>query len=178
MSLNEGERQIRSGDESRVVVGQLSTVGPSEALPTPVAGAFSVPVRVVNDDFVDVSFPAANHRPPPLVGRRIPSRSASVRRRVVALYDECHWLTGADLPAATRWATLHGRFQRIAERLDALPVVRDDDEPRKLEGELRALSATLSGLERDLGITASARAALGVNIARIADPSALLRGSG
>ena len=109
-------------------------------------------------------------RPPALRGYRIPSRNAGVRRRVVGLYDACTWLTVSDLPAAVRWAILFARFVKMAEHLDKLPVVKvsgADAEPRKLDGELRATSAELSRLEQSLGVTASARSALGLNLSKM-----------
>ena len=109
-------------------------------------------------------------RPPALQGQRIPSRNGTVRRYVVTLYEACSWLTVADLPAATRWAHLFDRFRRRAEILDKLPVVKvtsDDAEPRKLDAEQRATSTAMDRIEAALGITATARAALGVDITRM-----------
>ena len=111
-------------------------------------------------------------RPVGLIGVAIPSRNRTVRRRVVALYRECVWLTGADVATAMRWAVLGDKFRRLAEVLDKLPVVKvsgDDAEPRKALGELRALSGEMTKLEAALGITAVARAALGVNVTRLQD---------
>ena len=109
-------------------------------------------------------------RPPSLQGVRIPSRNATVRRYVVGLYEACPWLTVADLPAATRWAHLFDRFRRRAEILDRLPVVKisgDDAEPRKLDAEQRATSTAMDRIEAALGITAAARAGLGVDLGRM-----------
>ena len=130
-------------------------------------GAGAVPVSGQTPEHKAVSL---NSRPPALRGYRIPSRNAGVRRRVVGLYDACTWLTVADLPAAVRWAVLFARFVKMAEHLDKLPVVKVSDadaEPRKLDGELRATSAELSRLEQSLGVTASARSALGLNLTRM-----------
>ncbi|TMB70443.1 MAG: hypothetical protein E6J43_01950 [Chloroflexi bacterium] len=69
-----------------------------------------------------------------------------------------------------RWAILFARFVKMAEHLDKLPVVKvsgADAEPRKLDGELRATSAELSRLEQSLGVTASARSALGLNLSKM-----------
>ena len=123
----------------------------------------------------------SENRPPALQGQRIPSRNATVRRYVVGLYEACSWLTVADLPAATRWAHLFDRFRRRAEILDRLPVVKvtsDDAEPRKLDAEQRATSTAMDRIEAALGITASARAALGVNVTRLQDlASAMAEGA-
>ena len=104
-----------------------------------------------------------------LQGRRIPSRNKSVRKLVARLFRECTWLAGADLPATVRWAVLSERFRRLAERLDGLPELTADNEPRKALAELRALSGEITKLEAALGITAAARAALGVNVGRLGD---------
>lgn len=111
-------------------------------------------------------------KPAPLDGVSVPTRNRTIRRRVYALYSTCSWLTGADVGAAVRWATLTEKFRRLSEMLDRLPeggtvkVSKGDLEPRKALAELRALSSEITKLETALGITASARAALGVNITR------------
>jgi len=112
-------------------------------------------------------------RPPALQDRRIPSRNATVRRRAVDLYRECSWLTGADLPAAVRWGTLTEKFRRLAQFLDRLPeggvvrVVAGDVVPYKALEALLRLNAEITKLEAALGITAAARAGLGVDVGRI-----------
>ena len=110
------------------------------------------------------------NRPMALQGVRIPSRNATVRRAVVDLYRVCDWLSVADLPAATRWGYLFVRFRRLADVLDRLPPVKvagGDAEPRKLDAELRAFSMEMGRLETQLGITVTARASLGVDVARM-----------
>ena len=138
----------------------------AEELPSPTASADVVPVTAtINDEGKMVEA-----RPAALVGVRIPSKNPIVRRRVVALFAECPWFIRADLPAAVRWGTLTEKFRRLAQLLEGLPeggVVTIAGEPRKALGELRALSGELSRLEQALGITASARAALGVNVVRL-----------
>ena len=125
-------------------------------------------------------------RPGGLIGVAIPSRNRTIRRRVLALYGECSWLTGADVAAATRWAVLGEKFRRLAEVLDRLPaeaavvkVGKDRDlEPRKALGELRALSGEMTKLEVAMGITAASRAALGFNVTRLQDlASAMAEGA-
>lgn len=117
---------------------------------------------------------AVTDRPDGLIGVAIPSRNRSVRRRVLALYQVCEWLTAADVSAATRWAVLGEKFRRLAEVLDRLPaeaavvkISSADLEPRKALGELRALSGEMTKLEAALGITATARAGLGVDLNRM-----------
>ncbi len=118
-------------------------------------------------------------RPPALVGHRIGTRNPTVRRLVVGLFTECPWLSRADLPAAVRWGVLSEKFRRLAAVLDRLPdggVITVQGDPRKALGELRALSGEITRLEQALGITAAARAALGVNVARLDLASAMARG--
>ncbi len=109
-------------------------------------------------------------RPPALVGIRIPSRNENARQLVVRVYEENAHLQRADLWAVTRYAELSWKFRRLSELMERLPddgLMRKDLEPRKLLSELRALSDTLLRHERDLGITAVARAGLGVDVGRI-----------
>lgn len=119
-------------------------------------------------------------RPPGLEGVAIPSRNRTIRRRVFALYWECNWLAGGDISAAVRWAVLGEKFRRLAELLDRFPeggVVRvsvADLEPRKALGELRAISGEMSRLETALGLTAAARASLGVNLTHMKDLAAAM----
>ena len=150
-----------SGDAARQA--DLSPVAQPQTTPTPANGSGDVPVSAAGGDEGKVT----ESRPAVLVGVRIPSRNPTVRRNVVALFGECSWLSRADLPAAVRWGTLTEKFRRLAQLLDGLPeggVVTIAGEPRKALGELRALSGELSRLESALGITAAARAALGVNV--------------
>ncbi len=139
--------------------------------PAPTANAANVPaVPPVNGS----RSVAHAGRPDGLIGVAIPSRNRSVRRRVLALYQVCEWLTAADVSAATRWAVLGEKFRRLAEVLDGLPaeaavvkISSADLEPRKALGELRALSGEMTKLEAALGITAASRAALGVDVGRM-----------
>ncbi len=105
-----------------------------------------------------------------LNGRRspIPSRNPTVRRRVREMADVLGYEpTPGDLYALTRWAHLFEKWRSIGERLDEYGDVRADGEPKKLLSEWRALSDALSRLEAQLGITASARASLGLDIGRL-----------
>jgi hypothetical protein len=109
-------------------------------------------------------------RPLALVGVRIPSRHVNARQLVVRVYEENPHLQRADLWAVTRYAELSWKFRRLAERMEEMPgggLMRADMEPRKLLSELRVLSETLLRHERDLGITAAARAGLGVDLGRL-----------
>ena len=76
--------------------------------------------------------------------------------------------TPGDIYALTRWAHLYEIWKSIGERLDDLgPTKADGEEPRKLLSEFRAMSGELSRLEASLGITASARAQLGIDVTRL-----------
>ena len=166
MSMEDDARQIgRDGDNA----------GPEPKLSALRAPALAMPLANVSGTV------AHEGRPGGLIGVAIPSRNRTIRRRVLSLYRECSWLTGADVAAAVRWAVLGEKFRRLAEVLDKLPVVKvsgDDAEPRKALAELRALSGEMTKLESALGITASARAALGVNVTRLQDlASAMAEGA-
>ena len=144
---------------------QLSAVGAADRASSALNGSGHVSVSA--------------SRPLALVGVRIPSRNAVVRRNVVALFRECSWLMRADVPASVRWGVLGEKFRKLAAHLDRLPdggVVRANGDPRKALGELRALSAEVTRLEASLGITASARASLGVDLSRMKDLGALVAG--
>jgi len=121
-------------------------------------------------------------RPSPLVGVRIPSRNQNTRDLVTRIYQENPHLQRSDLWATTRYAELSWKFRRLCELMDRLPdarmpdgavlpnahaYIRQDFEPRKLLSELRGLSGELLRHEAALGITAGARAALGVDIGRM-----------
>lgn len=120
-------------------------------------------------------------RPEPLRGVRVPSRSMPARRLVVQLYEACPHLSRADLWTAVRWAELSLKFRRLSEYLDMQPeggVVRMDGEPRKALSEFRQLADAISRHEQALGVSAAARASLGVNVGRMADLAALMAGRG
>ena len=109
-------------------------------------------------------------RPPALVAVRIPSRNQHTRDLVVRVYQENPHLQRADLWAVTRYAELSWKFRRLAELMERLPdggFLRQDMEPRKVLGELRALSGELLRHEAALRLVASSKAALGVDVARM-----------
>ena len=164
--MKERERQIRSDGDNAERGLELSTLsGPSSASASQ-NGSGSVKI---------VARPAA------LVGVRIPSRNENARSLVVRVYEENPHLQRADLWAVTRYAELSWKFRRLAERMERMEdggLVRSDGEPRKLLAELRSLSDTLLRHERDLGITASSRAALGVNVTRLRDLAAAMADGG
>jgi hypothetical protein len=110
------------------------------------------------------------HRNTAISGRVIPARDAFVRREVARLYSEATWLAATDMSAAIRYVTLAKRFVRMAQHLEEKDSVTNlKGEPLAMDAALRATSAELSRLEAQLGLTASARAALGVDLARMQD---------
>ena len=160
------EQHIQTDGEDGAVQAELSVIRPDQPAVLSQNGSRGV---------------APPDRPDGLAGVSVPSRNRTIRRRVVALYQVCEWLTGADVAAVVRWAVLGEKFRRLSEVLDRLPVVKvgtDDAEPRKALGELRALSGEMTKLEAALGITAVSRSQLGVNVTRIQDlASAMAQGA-
>ena len=151
--MSDGQ-QIRTDGDDGAVLAELSMLRPDQPAVPPANGSGSVKIAA---------------RPPALVGIRIPSRSENVRQLVVRVYEENLHLHRADLWAVTRYAELSWKFRRLSELMERLPddgLMRKDLEPRKLLSELRALSDTLLRHERDLAVTAAARAAMGANVAR------------
>lgn len=108
----------------------------------------------------------AQKRPDVLIGVKIPTRNRQARRLVTTAFRECSWLGRSDLPAMTRLAELYVAIRRIAERLDRGGYTKADGDPRKLLGEWRTLMAEARQHEAALGLTAAARASLGVDLAR------------
>lgn len=163
--MTDDRRQIQSQGDDGGRERKLSAVNANQAAALPTNGSAAVAV-------ID--------RPPALVGVAIPSRDRQVRRHVVALFEFCTWLSRPDVAAAVRWAILSLKFRRLAERLDGMPdggLLTASGDPRKALGELRALSGEITKLEQALGITASARAALGVNVARGMDLASQMAGN-
>ena len=105
-------------------------------------------------------------RPSALVGVAIPSRDRTVRRMVVDLYFRCPHLTAADIYAAARACHLYRKIERLGRDLEERGLFRADGDPRKAIGEWRQLMAEARAHEAALGITAAARAAMGVDIAK------------
>ena len=132
--------RLKSAGDDAALQADLSPVASPLPTPTSASGSVVVPVSAAGSDVGKVT----ESRPEVLVGVRIPSRNATVRRNVVALFGECSWLSRADLPAAVRWGALGEKFRRLAQMLDRLPeggVGKGVDlEPRKALGERRAVS--------------------------------------
>ena len=148
-------------------IGRYADNGGPEAKLSALSGAGRAVVAQGGSGSVKISA-----RPPALVGVRIPSRSENVRQLVVRVYEENLHLHRADLWAVTRYAELSWKFRRLSELIDRMEdgngagYLRKDMEPRRVLSELRALSGELLRHEGALGITAAARAAMGVDIAK------------
>lgn len=99
---------------------------------------------------------------------RVPSRNESVRRLVAQLYRDNAHLSRGDLWATTRYATLCWKFRRLAELMDQMGeyggFLRKDGEPRKVLGELRQLSDSITRLEESLALTVRSQIATKVNV--------------
>ena len=89
-----------------------------------------------------------------------------MRRMVGELYSRCPHLTGADVYATARLCHLYRKIERLGRDLEVRGLFRADGDPRKAIGEWRQLLAEARGHEAALGITAAARAAMGVDIAK------------
>ena len=118
----------------------------------------------------------ADVRPEALRGVRIPARTRQGRRWVYRLFTACPWLALPDVPAAARLGDLYAAISRVSARLDRDGLTTASGDPRKLLAEWRALLAEARAHEAALGITAAARASLGVNVGKMADLAALLAG--
>ena len=146
--MSDAQRQIESPGDNAAPQAQLSALPAPARTPAPTNGTRAVSVS----------------------GRRnpIPHRNPTVRRRVRELEETLGYEpTQGDRYALVRWAHTYEKWRSIGERLDRDGDTRQDGEPKKLLAEWRALSDTLSRLERDLGLTATARASLGVDIGRM-----------
>ncbi len=106
-------------------------------------------------------------RPPGLQDVAIPSRDRSVRRMVVGLFERCPHLSEADVYAAARLCHLYRKIERIGKDLQDRGLFKADGDPRKAISEWRQLMAEARAHEAALGITAAARAALGVDVGKM-----------
>lgn len=98
---------------------------------------------------------------------RVHHRDGKVRRLVREMAASLAYTpTAGDLYALVRWASIFRRWRSIDDRLERDGETKKDGDLRKLLPEWRALSAELRALEASLGITAGARAALGLDVAR------------
>ncbi len=148
-----------STEEGRVIGSRPSASGNGATVPATVAAGVGVERE-----------PTTRRRmvrPENLDGVAIPGgRTSTLRRVVFDVYSQCPHLGPADVRAVARYAALSLRFMRGERRLRELGDLTQAGDPRKLVAEQRALSGELSRLERDLGVTVSARAGLGLDVAR------------
>jgi len=155
----------------------ITAVNANQAAALPTNGAGVVPY----DGGMGTPAEVPSRKASALDGVRIPGKQpTTIRRRIHALFTQCPWLQAADVNAVLRYIRIMDRFLKKAAYLDKLPAARPDKgdlAPRKLDADLRADSAELTKLEQALGITASARAALGVNVARGMDLASQMAGN-
>lgn len=106
------------------------------------------------------------NRPSGLIGVPIRSRDRKVRELVVDLFARCDWLSAPDAYAATRLCHLYRKIERLGADLEDRGLFKADGDPRKAITEWRQLMAEARAHEAALGITAVARAQLGVDVMR------------
>ena len=104
-------------------------------------------------------------------GSSLKLRSRRTRRLVANLREVCPWLNDSDMPTVRAWAELEIVSATVFTVLEADGVVSGPDKsgdlaPRRLLNEYRQLKATQLQYARELGLTPSARAALGLDVAR------------
>ena len=75
--------------------------------------------------------------------------------------------TVADIAALIRWCRGFRTWRRLDERLEENGVAKADGDPTKWLQEWRAQSEALARLEGQLGLTASARASLGLDVSKM-----------
>jgi hypothetical protein len=110
---------------------------------------------------------ARKRTPREIIGAPIPTRDRTVRREVVRLYEANTHLAVGDVQAVTRYAHL-AKLTRNAEKdLDANGLTRQDGEPRKFGWLYLSFLKEARDLESALGLTATARAKLGVDVLRM-----------
>ena len=86
---------------------------------------------------------------------------------VVGLYERCPHLSEADVYAAARLCHLYRKIERMGKDLQDRGLFKADGDPRKAISEWRQLMAEARAHEAALGITAAARAALGVDVGKM-----------
>ena len=98
----------------------------------------------------------------------IPDRDPTIRRWVSEMLPTLGYeATAADIAALIRWCRGFRTWRRLDERLEENGVAKADGDPTKWLQEWRAQSEGLSRLEAQLGLTASARASLGLDVSRM-----------
>ena len=98
----------------------------------------------------------------------IPDRDPTIRRWVSEMLPTLGYeATAADIAALIRWCRGFRTWRRLDERLEENGVAKADGDPTKWLQEWRAQSEALARLEGQLGLTASARASLGLDVSRM-----------
>jgi hypothetical protein len=102
-------------------------------------------------------------------GRRL--RDRKVRRLVAKMKAAMSWLAPSDDPACRAWAECEILASHVFGDLVRNGLTTDQDEPRRLLSEYRGLRSLQLAYEKELGMTPSARAALGIQVKALMDVS-------
>ena len=97
---------------------------------------------------------------------RIGKASQQVSDVLAELYGAAEWLGATDYQTALRLARLIVKHRALDEQLETHGLLKTDGDPKKALAEFRQLSDTLLRHEERLGLPASARSSLGLNVAR------------
>jgi len=82
------------------------------------------------------------------------------------MYSSMAWLTEADKPAARGWAELEIIGAACFSDLIGRGIAGEDGTPRKMLSDWRLLKATQLAYEAALGMLPSARASMGLDVAK------------
>lgn len=102
-------------------------------------------------------------------GRQI--RDKKVRRLVSKMHDVMPWLAPSDRPACRAWAELEILSSHVFADLVQRGLTDEAGDPRRLVSEYRGLRRLQLDYEKELGMTPSARAAIGVKAAALQTPA-------
>jgi hypothetical protein len=155
MSMIKDDRQIESNAENGPSVGQLSAVGAN------ICGREA--------DTTHSLLQSNGHRRPKFRRRSpIPDSDSTIRDRVAKIIPTMGYEpTYIDIAILCRWVRGYRTWQALDDRLQEHGVARADGTPTKWLDQWRAQSDHLARLENQLGLSAVARAGLGVDIGRM-----------
>lgn len=109
-------------------------------------------------------------RPPALVGAVLPGRDRNIRKKAMRLFFEHPHLSLGDWRAAYRYVELADRLiPRLFDNLHSNGMFAASGDPRKANETLRGYMGEARAHEKDLGLTAGARASLGLTVGRMRD---------
>ncbi len=97
---------------------------------------------------------------------RVSKASQQVSDVLAELYGAADWLGATDYQTALRLARLIVKHRSLDEQLESHGLLKTDGDPKRALSEFRALSDSILRHEERLGLPASARSALGLNVAR------------